>query len=122
MILDLTKEKVWRIKTFEEFKESDTLGCDDIPIGWNLQNKMSFLYGLEITEEQAKDLQRGVSHVRVDAWFIKKRDIIYSYPVLKKDSVKKENSDKSDINKEPSICLLNTTKKPKQFTNFKIFK
>ena len=122
MILDLTKEKVWRVKTFEEFKESYMLGPDDIPIGWNRENKMSFLYGLEITEEQAGVLQRGISHIKIDNWFIKERDLIYSYPVLKKDSVKKENSDKSDINKEPSICLLNTTKKPKQFINFKIFK
>ena len=35
MILDLTKEKVCRIKTFEEFKESGMIGDANVPVGWN---------------------------------------------------------------------------------------
>ena len=106
----IPREKIWRVKTEEEFKECyrfDSMA--DVPKGWNLEGHMSFLYGKPLDEiykktdgltvEQVKrrltaeESVEGIRSIVGDRyyevypggsrqhWTLKPKDFTFDYPV-----------------------------------------
>lgn len=72
--------KVWRIKTEEEFKR-DNLWNEQIgtPYGWNSQKKMNNLFGKLVPTEEQHKCASG-SSIRLENWGLRGSDYILAYP------------------------------------------
>tara|TARA_B100000963_G_C22640769_1_gene680307 strand:+ start:19407 stop:19781 length:375 start_codon:yes stop_codon:yes gene_type:complete len=96
-------EKIWRFKTFEEFRRDGRLDRTEgrmgyHPIDWNSEGSMNYLMGKPVQPELAStdryfkavlEVKEGKFHVYADddvdpdreSWTVDYQDIIYDYPV-----------------------------------------